>query len=497
MSCALLLLKDHNQKQKNTYKTMKNAILAVLATTLMTGSACASKDIKITDNPWKDVKKVEKRIKAPKFKQKCYDITLYGAVAGQENYKNQAINEAINVAHRNGGGIVIVPKGTFYTGPITLKSNVCLHLQEGAVLKFSTNPTDYEPMVQTRWEGWDCYNYHPLIYANGETNIGLTGKGIIDGQATDDNWWPWKGKKEHGWKEGVICQEWNGTKENGGRNRLARMEEENVPMQQRVMTYADRLRPSFVEFINCKNILLEGFTLQRSPFWCLHPMLSENVTVRNVTVSSHGPNNDGCDPESCDGVLIDGCTFNTGDDCIAIKSGKNNDGRRWGKPSQNIIVRNCKMIDGHGGVVLGSEISGNVKNVWAENCEMDSPNLDRVIRIKSNPIRGGELENFFIRNIKVGVCKEAVFRVEMKYENVTEGPNMPLVKNFLMENVTSQKSKYGVWIDGLTNTPQKQVTGVTLRNCSFDNVKIPHKIAGAENVKFENVKINGEDVKLE
>jgi polygalacturonase len=154
-------------------------------------------------------------------------------------------------------------------------------------------------------------------------------------------------------------------------------------------------------------------------------------------------------------------------------------------------------MDGHGGVVLGSEISGNVKNVWAENCEMDSPNLDRVIRIKSNPIRGGELENFFIRNIKVGVCKEAVFRVEMKYENVTEGPNMPLVKNFLMEKVTSQKSKYGVWIDGLTNTPQKQVTGVTLRNCSFDNVKIPHKIAGAENIKFENVKINGEDVKLE
>lgn len=477
---------------------MKKIIIGtcVLFSVLMS-DVLAAKCIKITDNPWKDVNKVLKKIKAPKFKEKnVFVITDFGAIEGKEDYTTNAVNKAVNAANDKGGGVVVVPKGTFYTGPVTLKSNVKLLLKDGATLKFSTNPKDYEPMVKTRWEGWDVINYHPLIYAYGEKNVAIVGEGnaTLDGQATDENWWPWKGKKEHGYKEGMICQEWNGTKENGGRNRLARMDEENVPMEQRVMTEADRLRPSFVETYNCKNVQLEGFTLINSPFWCLHPMLSENVIVRGVTVRSHGPNNDGCDPESCSFVLIEKCQFDTGDDCIAIKSGKNNDGRRWARPSENIVVRDCEMKDGHGGVVLGSEISGNVRNVWAENCVMDSPNLDRVIRIKSNPIRGGVLENFFIRNIKVGVCKEAIFRVEMKYEHVTEGPNMPQVRNFVMENVTSNKSKYGVWIDGLENTTQKQVSDVVMRNCSFDNVRTPFKIVGAERVKFDNVKMNGKVV---
>lgn len=445
--------------------------------------------------PWSAINEVLKNIKEPEFpKGRVFNILNYGAKEGVEDYKTNAINSAINDCSKKGGGMVLVPKGTFYTGPITLKSNVNLHFEDGAVLKFSTNPDDYKPFVLTRWEGWDCINYHPLIYAYGEINVAITGKGILDGQATDSNWWPWKGKEEHGWKPGVVCQEWNGTEENGGRNRLAKMEETNVPYQQRIMKDEDRLRPSFVEPYNCKNVLLEGFTLVNSPFWCLHPFMSENVIVRSVTVRSHGPNNDGCDPESCKDVLIEKCSFDTGDDCIAIKSGKNNDGRRWAKPSECIIVRDCEMKDGHGGVVLGSEISGNVRNVWVDNCNMDSPNLDRVIRIKSNPVRGGKLENFFIRNIKVGQCAEAVFRVEMKYEKVTEGPNMPLVRNFIMENVTCDKSKYGVFIDGFADSPKKQVTGVTFKNCKFNNVTTPLKIVGAENIVFDNVLINGQKV---
>lgn len=443
--------------------------------------------------PWDAVNDVLKNIKDPEFKKdRVFNIKDFGAKEGVEDYKSNAINSAINACSQKGGGVVLVPKGIFYTGPITLKSNVNLHLEDGATIRFSTNPSDYEPFVLTRWEGWDCINFHPLIYAYGESNIAITGKGTLDGQATKDNWWPWKGKKEFGWKEGMISQEWNRSTDNGGRNRLSKMEEDNVPYQKRIMTQEDCLRPTFVEPYNCKNVLLDGFTLIDSPFWCLHPFMSENVTVRGVTVNSHGPNNDGCDPESCKNVLIEKCSFNTGDDCIAIKSGKNNDGRRWGKPSENIIIRNCEMKDGHGGVVLGSEISGNVRNVWVENCDMDSPELDRVIRVKSNPIRGGKLENFFIRNIKVGECGEAVFRVEMKYEKVEEGPNMPLVKNFLIENVTCDKSKYGVYIDGFDKTPQKQVTGITFKDCKFNNVKIPYKIVGAEKLTFDNVLINGE-----
>jgi len=445
--------------------------------------------------PWDAVNEVLKNIKDPEFnKDRVFNILDFGAKPGVEDYKINAINSAINACSQKGGGIVLVPKGIFYTGPITLKSNVNLHLEDGAIIRFSTDPSDYEPFVLTRWEGWDCINFHPLIYAYGETNVAITGKGTLDGQANRSNWWPWKGKKEFGWKEGMISQEWNRSTDNGGRNRLAKMDEDNVPYQKRIMTQEDCLRPTFVEPYNCKNVLLEGFTIINSPFWCLHPFMSENVTVKSVTVSSQGPNNDGCDPESCKNVLIEKCSFNTGDDCIAIKSGKNNDGRRWGKPSENIIVRKCEMKDGHGGVVLGSEISGNVRNVWVEDCNMDSPELDRVIRIKSNPVRGGILENFFIRNIKVGQCAEAVFRVEMKYEKVVDGPNMPLVKNFIIENVNCGKSQYGVYIDGFDKTPQKQVTGITFKNCTFNNVTTPYKIIGAEKIVFDNVLINGEKV---
>jgi polygalacturonase len=475
---------------------MKKYLLAFSILLLFSLASEAAKQAKVKD-PWKEVNTVLKKIKAPKFKKTVYNIVDFGAKQGVEDYTTNAINKAIDACTAKGGGIVLVPKGIFYTGPITLKSNVNLHLEDGAVLKFSTNPNDYKPFVLTRWEGWDCINFRPLIYAYEQKNIAITGKGILDGQANETNWWPWKGKEEYGYKIGMISQEWNGTKENGGRNRLSKMEETNVPIEQRIMKDEDCLRPSFVEPYKCKNVLLEGFTLVNAPFWCLHPFMCENVTVRGITVNSHGPNNDGCDPESCRYVLIENCYFNTGDDCIAIKSGKNNDGRRWGLPSEYIVVRNCEMKDGHGGVVLGSEISGGVRNVWVENCTMDSPNLDRVIRIKSNPIRGGILENFFIRNIKVGECKEAVFRVEMKYEKVTTGPNMPLVKNFVMENVTCEKSRYGVFIDGFADSPQKQVQDVVLRNCTFNNVRTPVRIIGAERVKFENVIINGKEEKYD
>jgi polygalacturonase len=472
---------------------MKKLVIISFAL-FMSVSLLALKPLLDVSDPWKAMKEVEKEFVKLEFPEREFSIINYGAKDGVEVYTINAINSAINAASSMGGGTVIVPAGVWYTGPITLKSNINLHMEDGAVIKFSTTPEDYLPMVETRFEGWDVIGYRPLIYAYGEANIAITGKGILDGQANETNWWPWKGKTKYGYKKGMISQEWNGTKENGGRNRISRWEEENVPVKDRVLTKEDRIRPSFVELNNCKSILLEDFKLINSPFWCLHPLLSENIVVRGVTVQSHGPNNDGCDPESCELVLIEDCLFNTGDDCIAIKSGKNNDGRRWARPSKNIIIRNCIMKDGHGGVVLGSEISGKVKNVWVEDCEMDSPNLDRVIRIKSNPIRGGQLENFFIRNIKVGQCKEAIFRVEMKYEHVTEGPNMPLVKNFVMENITSEKSKYGIWIDGFENAPKKQVTGVTIKDCIFNNVVIPYKIVGAEKVTFDNVVINGEKV---
>lgn len=450
---------------------------------------CSSCDNNEVDN-WKQAEKVLAEIKDPVFPDKHFNVVDFGfkAECPDSSAPNTvAINNAIEACHAEGGGRVIIPAGTYYTGPIELKSNVNLHMEDGTILRFSNNPDDYTPFVISRWEGWDCINFKPLIYAYKQTNIAITGKGILDGQADNTHWWPWKGKKEYGWEEGMISQEWN-PDNTSGKRRLNQMSIDNVPLEERILSKDDCLRPPFIQPYECTNVLIQDIKIINAPFWLIHPVLSENVIVRGVTMESHGPNNDGCDPESCRNVLIEDCFFNTGDDCIAIKSGRNEDGRRWDRPSENIIIRNCVMRDGHGGVVIGSEISGNCFNVWAENCQMDSPELDRVIRIKSNALRGGRIENIFVRNIQVGECKEAVFRIEMKYERVTEGPYIPSVRNVVLENITCDKSRYGVFIDGLENSVQ--VRDVLIKNCTFNNVKIEKQITGAENVVFENVTIN-------
>lgn len=445
-----------------------------------------------TSTPWDEAQTILSNIKAPTFPNKDFLITRYGAKPGSAAMKanTKAIAKAIDACSKQGGGRVVVPAGEWFTGPITLKSNVNLHISEGAVLKFSNNPMDYHPFVEIRWEGMDCINYRPLIYAYQQDNIAITGKGTLDGQATDETWWYMKGKKEYGWKDGLNSQE-----HGGGRDRLMQMVLSDTPLAQRVMTEADCLRPQFVSPTKCNNVLIEGVSIIRAPFWVVHPLFCNNVTVRDVHINSHGPNNDGCDPESCKNVLIEGCSFDTGDDCIAIKSGRNNDGRNTPIPSENIIVRNCEMKDGHGGVVMGSEISAGVRNVFVENCKMDSPNLDRVIRIKSNTVRGGVIENIFVRNVEVGVCDESVFRVEFKYEKKEgTGPFLPVVRNVELRNVTSHKSKYGVYIEGLDESIQ--ISDVKFVDCHFENVQIPTKISGAKNIVFENFNLNLSEVKI-
>ena len=224
-------------------------------------------------------------------------------------------------------------------------------------------------------------------------------------------------------------------------------------------------------------MLIENVTLLRSPFWVIHPLLCKNVIVRGVHINNDGPNGDGCDPESCNGVLIENCFFNTGDDCIAVKSGRNNDGRLWNKPSENIIIRNCEMQNGHGGVVIGSEITGGCRNLYAENCKMDSPDLDRVIRIKTNTCRGGIIENIYARNIEVGQCGESVLKINLDYEpkEICCRGFAPTVRNVNIENITCNKSKYGVLIvalDSITN-----VYDINVKNCHFNGVEKGNKIA--------------------
>ncbi len=448
---------------------------------------------------WDDqqYKQIEQSIRLPQFADKVYDITKYGAKPTNTAAKNQkAIQKAIDKCSKKGGGRVVIPAGQkFLTAAIQLKSGVNLEVQEGAVLEFAFEPELY-PIVPTRWEGLDCWNLSPLIYAYQARDIAVTGKGTIDGGGSNDTWWPWCGSKKFGMKEGGIAQNM------GARARLLKQAEDGVDMDQRRFGPQDGLRPQMINFNQCEGILIEDITLLRSPFWVIHPLLSKDITVRGVHINNNGPNGDGCDPESCDRVLIENCYFNTGDDCIAIKSGRNNDGREGGQgrfagtPSKNIIIRNSKFNNGHGGVVIGSEISGGCQNVYAENCEMDSPSLDRVLRIKTNSCRGGVIENINMRNVTVGQCKEAVLKINTDYEprEVCCRGFYPTVRNVTMENVTCKKSKYGVMIVGYEDPKLAYtVNNITVRNCQFDGVynKPIHQIGLAQDVKYENLMING------
>jgi unsaturated rhamnogalacturonyl hydrolase len=419
---------------------------------------------------WAALPAVLAAIAAPGFPARDFVITDFGARRGAD--ATAAIQAAIDACAGAGGGRVVVPAGEWPTGAIRLRSNVNLHLGERATLKFSPSPADY-PVVFTRWEGVECLNYSPLIYAFGQENLAVTGPGTLDGQADLANWWG--------------CTKRGDGRDRADRERLNELGESGAPVAERVFGPGHFLRPSFIQPYRCKNVLIEGVTIVRSPMWEIHPVLSENVTVRGVKIHSHGPNNDGCDPESSRNVLIEDCVFDTGDDCIAIKSGRNNDGRRVDVPSENVVIRRCTMQDGHGGVVLGSEISGGVRNVWVEDCMMDSPNLDRALRFKSNARRGGVLENVFLRRVEIGQVAEAVLTIDLTYEEGAAGPHRPIVRNVQLDQVSSRASPRVLWIAGFAGAT---VTGLVFTDCTFRGVTDADLVQHAGSISFNRVTID-------
>jgi polygalacturonase len=462
-------------------------ILGLVALFFMVQQSCKTNESNTTSvDPWSQMDTILARIVPPTFPDKNFNITDYGAKGDSVTDCTDAFAKAIAACNAAGGGKVIVPEGKFSTGPIHLKSNVNLHISKGAVVLFSRDTKKYLPQVYTRFEAVELMNYSPLIYAYEQENIAITGEGELNGQANDENWWFWKGRWGHAGQERELKE--GAPTQKDANDRLKKMAEDGVPVKDRIFGEGDYLRPNFVQPYKCKNVLIEGVTIKDSPMWIIHPVLCENVTIRKVKVISHGPNSDGCDPESCKDVLIEDCLFDTGDDCIAIKSGRDHDGRRVNVPSENIIVRGCTMKDGHGGVVIGSEISGNVRNVFAENCEMSSPYLDRALRLKSNSRRGGIIENVFMRNVNVGDVADAVVHVYMFYANET-GDNHPTVRNIQVKNVTSKKSDYGIYIEAEEDYP---VEGIVIEDCSFENVAKGNMIKGYKDLKLKNVKINGE-----
>jgi len=412
-----------------------------------------------TSDPWNETLGILARIKEPVFPERDFESTRYPTV-----------NDAISACSAAGGGRVVVPEGQFVTGPLRLKSRVNLHLSAGSVLKFSTDPKAYLPVVFTRYEGTELMNYSPFIYAFDEQDIAITGPGMLDGQADASHWWDW-------------------TRSMGAsRRKLVDFGAAGTPVAERVFGDGSFMRPNFIQPYRCRNVFIEGVTIRNSPMWEIHPVLCSNIIVRGVTINSHGPNNDGCNPESCRDVLIERCSFDTGDDCIALKSGRNNDGRRVGVPVENVIVRDCTMKDGHGGVTIGSEISGGARNIFAERCVMDSPQLDRALRLKTNSVRGGIIERVFMRDVRVGQVREAVVAIDFNYEEGDAGQFTPIVRDIEVRRVTSQKSQYGLLLRGYARTP---VTNLLLIDCKFENVERPDVLENVKDVVFTNVARNG------
>ncbi len=432
-------------------------------------------------DPWSRVPEILKRIKPPTFPKRDFAVTKYGAAGDGKTDCTVAFRKAVAACNKAGGGRVVVPAGVFLTGPIHLLSNVNLHVSEGATVKFTQDPKAYLPPVFTRWEGMELMNYSPFIYAFEQTNIAVTGAGTLDGNSDDGHWWPWKGQPQHGYKKGEPNQA-------AARKRLEEMTERGAPVAERVFGEGGYLRPQFVQPYRCTNVLIEGVRVVNSPMWELNPVLCTNVTVRGVRIQSHGPNNDGCDPESCRDVLIEDCTFDTGDDCIAVKSGRNADGRRINVPSENIVIRRCRMKDGHGGVTVGSEISGGVRHLFAEDCTLDSPNLDHALRFKNNAVRGGLLEHIYFRNITVGQVAHAVLTVDFNYEEGEKGRFTPVVRDLVVSNLRSGRSRHALDVQGFGNAP---VYDLRLTDCTFERVERPSVVKNVSGMVLENVRVNG------
>jgi len=414
-------------------------------------------------------------ITIPDFKScKKLSIIDFGAVKGDQAKTSNAIALAIAQANKLNGGIVVIPEGEWLTGKIHLKSNVNLHLNKGAVLLFSGNPADFLPAVHSSWEGMECYNYSPLIYAYQCKNVAITGDGELKAQM--DTWKKWFSRpKAH--------------LENIKRLYNLGMAYSSVKDRQMVNDTAN-LRPQFIQFNRSENILIDGVKITNSPFWTIHPYLSKNVVIRNVKIYAHGHNNDGVDPEMSQNVLIENCTFDQGDDAIAIKSGRNPEGWRLKTPSKNIVIRNCLVKNGHQLVAIGSELSGGIENVLLENCKViDGAKLNHLLFIKTNERMGGYVQNIYAKNLFAGKIDQGILGIEtdVLYQWKTLVPTVEKrltpIKNIYLENIETGAVKF---ISRILGEPTLPIENVVLKKVKA--ITVTEKVSIHKNIKsFSNI----------
>lgn len=407
------------------------------------------------------------------YPQQDFLITAYGAKEGGEVNNSQAIAKAIDACNKAGGGRVVVPAGVWLTSAIHFKSNVNLYLEENAVLSFTDNPSDYLPAVMTSWEGMECYNYSPLLYAFECENIAVTGKGTLSPKM--GLWKIWF-KRPQPHLEAL--------------KQLYRMASIDVPVDKRQMAVGENhLRPHLIHFNRCKNVMLDGFKIRESPFWTIHLYMCDGGIVCNLDVKAHGHNNDGVDLEMSRNFLIEDCSFDQGDDAVVIKAGRNRDAWRLNTPCENIVIRNCTILKGHTLLGIGSEMSGGIRNVYMHDCY--APNsVFRLFFLKTNHRRGGFIENIHIENVKGGVMQR-VFEIDTdvlyQWKDLvpTYEERITRIDGIYVNNVTCQLADAIYELKGDARLP---IRNVKITNVHVGEVtKFVKKISNAENVVDENL----------
>ena len=444
------------------------------------------------------------------FKKDTFNIISYGAVSSSNTLNTGAIQQAIDMASKQGGGMVLVPSGFWLTGPIKLLSNVNLHISSGAVLQFSNKPKDY-PLVRTNWEGVDAIRAQSPISAKGQRNIAITGSGIIDGAG--EAWRPVKkGKLTAGeWDKmihsgGVLDSKKETWYPTEGALKASTMDRPGVIAagftEANTEEIKEFLRPNMISLRECEQVLLEGVTFQNSPAWNIHPLLCKHLTVENIHVKNpwFAQNGDGIDIESCEFVSVRNSKFDVGDDGICLKSGKDAEGRKRGRPSAHILIENCIVFHGHGGVVVGSEMSGGVHDLFVNNCQF--LDTDVGLRFKTMRGRGGVVENVFIRDISMkNIAGEAIL-FDMYYQgkdpvstfgNGGETPKIELVpvnegtpqfKNIFIDNVVAKGAETGLLIRGL---PEMPIHHIELNNIDIESNQ-GYRVIEAKDITLKQAK---------
>ena len=402
----------------------------------------------------------------------------------------ELINQTIEKASSEGGGTIYFPAGVYLTATIHMKSNITLYVESGAVLRFSDRFEDYLPFVKIRWEGTVMNTLSPLIYAHDAENLTITGRGTLNGNGF--KWWSWEKETRE-----LI-------KKNGGKlpalNKLQRMWEEaneDLEISDYYKPSLERrmFRPPFIQFYECNNVLIENVKIVNSPFWTVNPEFCDNVTIKGITINNvPSPNTDGINPESCRNVHISDCHISVGDDCITIKSGRDAQARRLGVPCENITITNCTMLSGHGGVVIGSEMSGSVRKVTISNCVFDG--TDRGIRIKSTRGRGGVVEDIRVSNIVMSNIKQEAVVLNLKYSQMpaeAKSERTPIFRNVHISGMTVTDVKTPIKIVGLEEAP---ISDIVLRDIHIQGARQKCIFEDCERITMDNVIINGEEIKL-